>query len=265
LSNTHQKTDLIEFSKNLAEEAGKAILPLFRTALNIESKPSHDWDPVTDADRKAEAVIRKLIEATFPDDEILGEEYGEKPGKSGYKWILDPIDGTRAFVAGMPTWATLIGLYRDEAPVLGVMHQPFLNEMFFGNGQQAWYERGGHKQILTVSKCKDLSEARLGTTSPHLYETFGMAAGFDTLRNKCKLTRYSGDAYYFCMVAAGHLDIALDPQLQPYDIAALIPIIRGAGGTVVEWTGKDPANGGNVLAAANPTLAEQAVEALNSL
>jgi myo-inositol-1(or 4)-monophosphatase len=256
--------ELIDFTRIMASDSGAAILPLFRADLEVENKHAEEWDPVTAADRQAEAVMRKLIEAQFPDDAILGEEYGEKPGRSGYKWILDPIDGTRAFVVGVPTWATLIGLYFEDKPLLGAMHQPFIDELFVGDGQQAFYEKAGRRTALHVSNCTRLESAKVGTTSPHLYEKNGFLAGFERLRDGCRLIRYSGDAYFFSMLAAGQLDIALDPSLQTYDIAALIPIIEGAGGYVREWTGRDPSKGGNILAAASTALMEQALDVLST-
>jgi myo-inositol-1(or 4)-monophosphatase len=215
---------------------------------------SHEtWDPVTEGDRAGERAIRHLIEQHYPDHGIIGEEYGTKPSRSDFTWILDPVDGTRAFVIGLPTWATLIGLYENGVPRLGVMNQPFVGDMFYGNPSGSWLNHRGHIEKLKVRPTQVLSDAALGTTSPHLYKGRD-ASNFDALRNKSKVTRYGGDAYFFSLLAAGHLDVAIDAGLQTYDIAALIPIIRGAGGIVECWDGGDVTLGGNVLAAATPEL-----------
>lgn len=203
--------------------------------------------------------MRQLIEKRFPDHGIHGEEYGFKPARSEYTWVLDPIDGTRAFVIGMPTWATLIGLYKDGKPFIGVMNQPFVGETFIGEPGAAWHVRGGVHTRLAVRSMRKLAEAQAGTTTPTLY---GNVPGFQKFTQTVQMLRYGGDAYFFGLLAAGQLDIALDPGLQAYDIAALIPIIEGAGGVVGEWTGNDPAKGGNIIAATGPALLEEAAAVL---
>jgi myo-inositol-1(or 4)-monophosphatase len=259
-----QINEMADFARFLAVESAAAILPLFRNTLKVDAKAGPDWDPVTEADRAAERVMRFHIENRFPDHGIVGEEFGTKQGASGYKWILDPIDGTRAFVVGMPTWATLIGLYYDEKPLLGVMNQPFVGDMFVGVPAGSTLERLGERQVLRVRKNRSLAQAQLGTTTPHRYPESGLDQGFSGLRNAIQLARYGGDAYFFCLLAAGHLDLALDPGLQIYDIAALIPIIQGAGGVVTEWTGGNPAHGGNIIAAASGELLDQACTILRT-
>jgi myo-inositol-1(or 4)-monophosphatase len=216
-------------------------------------KDHAQWDPVTEGDRAGERVIRALIEKHHPTHGIIGEEYGTKQGSSALTWILDPVDGTRAFVIGLPTWTTLIGLYEDAEPRLGVMYQPFVGDMFYGNPQGAWLNHRGHTEPIRARATSVLSDAALGTTTPHLYKGRDRA-GFERLRDSVKVTRYGGDAYFFALVAAGHLDIAMDPGLQIHDIAALIPIIRGAGGHVGTWADSDPHKGGHVLTAASETL-----------
>jgi myo-inositol-1(or 4)-monophosphatase len=235
---------LLEFARELASASAGVILPQFRKNIAIEVKQAKDWDPVTEGDKAAERLIRSLIEKNFPDHGIIGEEYGTKTGTSAYTWVLDPIDGTRSFVIGMPTWATLIGLYRDGKPLLGVMNQPYVGDMFYGSPDGAWLDHRGQIQ-----------HAAAGTTSPHLYDA---KSNFESMRKSVQLMRYGGDAYFFSLVAAGHLDIAMDAGLQIYDIAALIPIITGAGGVVGTWDGKDPSLGGNIIAASNPALLDEA-------
>lgn len=246
---------LTHFALELADASAKIIVPQFRKNISIDVKAAAEWDPVTEADRAAERIIRGLIEKTFPEHGIIGEEYGTKSTSSVYNWVLDPIDGTRSFVIGMPTWATLIGLYRDGKPLLGVMNQPFVGEMFYGNPNGAWHKHHGKTDAIHVRTYAALAMASAGTTSPHLYDKH---PNFQTLRKTVTSMRYGGDAYFFGLLAAGHLDIALDPGLQIYDIAALIPIIEGAGGVVGTWTDNDPTQGGNVLAASSQALFEEA-------
>ena len=251
---------LLAFARLLATMSAEAILPYFRKPLAIDNKVAEGWDPVTAGDKAAELVIRAEIEKAFPSHGIIGEEFGTKSATSPYTWVLDPIDGTRAFVIGLPTWATLIGLYRDGAPFLGVMNQPFVGDMFYGSADGAYLDhRGEHRQIRCAPP-KPMSEALLGTTSPHLYTD---ESRLTAVRNKVQLMRYGGDAYFFSLLAAGHLDIAMDASLQIYDIAALIPIIRGAGGIVGTWDGKDESQGGNILAASSIELFKETKRIMN--
>jgi myo-inositol-1(or 4)-monophosphatase len=256
MSTPDEITQLTEFALKLADASGKIILPQFRRNIPIDVKAGEVWDPVTDADRSAERVIRELIEATYPTHGIIGEEYGTKTGSSPYTWVLDPIDGTRAFVIGMPTWVTLIGLYLDGQPLLGVMNQPFVGEKFYGNPNGAWHAHQGETQKIHVRPSVKLSSASVGTTAPNFFKDH---QGFARLQSSVTTVRYGGDAYFFSLVAAGHLDIAMDPGLQIYDIAALIPIIRGAGGAIGTWTDNDPTQGGNVMFASSQSLLDEAL------
>jgi myo-inositol-1(or 4)-monophosphatase len=256
MSTQAEITQLTKFALELAEASAKIILPQFRKNITIDNKLEAGWDPVTEADRSAELVIRQMIEKHFPSHGIIGEEFGNKPGGSTHSWVLDPIDGTRSFVIGMPTWATLIGLYRDGQPLLGVMNQPFVGEMFYGNPDGAWTIHNGQTQAIRVRPPVPLSKAALGTTSPYLY---GENSNFEALRKSVTAHRFGGDAYFFALLAAGHLDIAMDPKLQIYDIAALIPIIKGAGGVVGSWTDNDPTQGRDVLCASCQVLLDEAV------
>lgn len=250
---------LTQFALGLAEASAKIILPQFRKNISIDVKAAAEWDPVTEADRAAERVIREMIEKAYPDHGIIGEEYGTKSTGSPYSWVLDPIDGTRSFVIGMPTWATLIGLYRDGKPMLGVMNQPFVGELFYGNPLGAWHQHQGKTDAIHVRAASSLAKASAGTTSPYLYAKH---PNFQNLQKTVTSMRFGGDAYFFSLLAAGHLDMALDPGLQIYDIAALIPIIEGAGGVVGTWTDNDPTQGGNVLAASSQSLLEEACAVL---
>jgi myo-inositol-1(or 4)-monophosphatase len=251
-------TELTGFALELAEAAAAEILPHFRANAPIDIKAAEVWDPVTEGDRAGERAMRHLIEKRYPAHGIIGEEYGKRDGTSGLTWILDPVDGTRAFVIGLPTWATLIALYADGRPLLGVMCQPFVGDTFYGNPDGAWLRHRGEERQLRVAPQRSLADSMGGTTSPHLYKD-AHAASFDRLRGTMKSMRYGLDSYSFCLMASGHLDIAMDPVLQIYDIAALIPIMTGAGGIVSSWSGTDPSQGGNVIATSSQRLMDQAL------
>ncbi len=257
-------TELTNFAVALARASETEILPYFRRNTAIDVKPHVDWDPVTEGDRAGERMIRKMIEERFPDHGINGEEYGIKPGKSGFTWVLDPIDGTRSFVSGMPTWATLIGLYFEGKPMVGVMNQPFVGDMFYGNPNGAWNNYRGTIEQIKTRKGMTVASAAAGTTAPELYRNDADQTAFQNLRQKVKLMRYGGDAYFFAVLAAGHMDLALDAGLQAYDIAALIPIIEGAGGAVGSWNGSVPSKGGNVICAGSEKLLREAIEVMNT-
>lgn len=255
-------TELTNFAIRLAEASSAAILPYFRKNADVEVKSGPVWDPVTEGDRAGERIIRQMIEERYPDHGIHGEEYGWKEGKSGFTWILDPVDGTRSFVCGMPTWATLIGLMHEGRCVVGLMNQPVVGDMFFGNPLGAWHDYRGNRHPIRTRTGIGLAQARLGTTAPELYRTPEDQAAFQRLRAKAQLTRFGGDAYFFAVMAAGHIDIAMDANLMAYDIMPLIPIIEGAGGHVAEWRGGDPAKGGNVITAGSQALLEEALSVM---
>lgn len=251
--------ELTRFAMALAKESAAAILPYFRQNTSVDVKDGPVWDPVTEGDRAGERAIRGLIEAHYPDHGILGEEYGVKEGRSPFTWVLDPVDGTRAFVCGMPSWATLIGLSYEGRPVLGLMNQPVVGDMFYGTPEGAWHDYRGTTVPIATRKGVPLSRATIGTTAPELYRSDENQRRFQALRAKAQLTRYGGDSYFFCLMAAGHIDIAMDCGLQPYDITPLLPIITGAGGVAAEWTGGDLSRGGNVLTAGSRALLDEAL------
>jgi myo-inositol-1(or 4)-monophosphatase len=256
--------DLTDFALALAAAAGSAILPYFRQNTAIEAKPHHSWDPVTEGDKAGERAIRQMIEERYPDHGIHGEEYGRKEARSPYTWVLDPIDGTRAFICGMPTWTTLIGLTCEGRPRLGIMSQPFVQEIFLGTPEGAWNLHGRKRTPLRVRACAGLGDATAGTTAPEQYRSAEDQAGFRRLSSAVKMMRYGGDAYFYSLLAAGQLDIAMDAGLQAYDIAALIPIVEGAGGIVGSWSGSDVSQGGDILCAASPALFEEAVSVMKA-
>lgn len=255
--------DFTTFVDKLATASGETILPFFRTALAVENKLARGFDPVTAADRAAEDAMRNLIRQTFPEHGILGEEYGSEQTDAEYIWVLDPIDGTKSFISGMVAWGTLIGLMRFGEPVYGMMHQPFTRERFTGDSGAAHYRGPAGERDLHVRRCEALSDAVLFTTSPLLMSAADRAK-FVKVENKAKLSRYGGDCYAYCMLAAGQLDIVIDTEMKPYDIVALIPIILGAGGIVTTWENGPPQAGGRIIAAGDARTHAAALELLKS-
>ncbi|BAF90266.1 MULTISPECIES: histidinol-phosphatase [Azorhizobium] len=253
------------FVHDLATRSGEAILPFFRTAIGVEDKgrrKGQSFDPVTEADRAAEQVMRRMITTTFPEHGIIGEEFGNERRDADYVWALDPIDGTKSFISGMPAWGTLIGLLKQGAPVYGMMHQPFIGERFFGDGGSAHYLGPAGKRRLLTRDCGRLEDAILFTTSPLLMNAADRTL-FQSVERDVRLSRYGGDCYAYCMVAAGLVDLVIETGLQDHDIVALVPVIEGAGGIVTNWEGGSPVAGGRVVAAGSKAVHEQALKRLN--
>ncbi|MCO6057940.1 histidinol-phosphatase [Pseudomonas sp. MOB-449] len=250
--------DYLVFAHVLADVAGTEILPFFRTAYELEDKGTQRFDPVTSADRAAERAMRRLIAERYREHGILGEEEGVVEGQSRVHWVLDPIDGTRAFITGLPLWGTLIALNDGDRPRLGVVDQPFIGERFVGDGQSAWL----NGRPIRSRPCELLSRASLMCTSPENFQSAGQRERFQAVKDQARMLRYGGDCYAFCMVAVGQLDAVLEPALKPYDIQALIPIIEGAGGVVTSWDGGDPQQGGAVVASGDRRLHEQILTTL---
>ncbi len=260
--------DLAAFVETLADVAADTILPFFRTALGTEDKNAGGmFDPVTEADRAAEAAMRRLIQATFPHHGIIGEEFGPVQSEAEYVWVLDPIDGTKSFIAGMPVWGSLIGLLHNGCPVYGMMVQPFTLERFTGDGRGAVWRGPGCDHLMTERKlatrrCETLAHATLMTTSPLLYSAAKLKS-FRRIEARARLSRYGGDCYAFAMLAAGHVDCVIEPDLKAHDIVALVPIVEGAGGIVTCWDGGSPARGGDVVASCNGRIHEEALSLLH--
>jgi myo-inositol-1(or 4)-monophosphatase len=254
--------DFAAFVDRLATVSGEAILPFFRTSLGIENKGAPDaFDPVTAADRAAETAMRTLIRENFPDHGIIGEEFGSERTDAEYVWVIDPIDGTKSFICGLPAWGTLIALMRDGEPVYGMMHQPFTRERFTGDSRVARYRSASGERTLRVRRCAALGEAILTTTSPLLMKEPDRRS-FAKVEASVRLSRYGGDCYGYCMLAAGHIDLVIETELKPYDILPLIPIIAGAGGIVTAWDGGSPKAGGRVVAAGDRRTHEAALKLL---
>jgi len=255
--------DFAAFVDTLATVSGEAILPYFRTSIGVEDKSAAGmrFDPVTQADRAAELAIRALIKRDFPEHGIIGEEYGNERTDAEYVWVLDPIDGTKSFISGMPAWGTLIALTHFGTPVFGMMHQPFIGERFSGDGAAASYRGPAGARALLARPCAALGDAIMFTTSPRLMSAEDRAA-FGRVEEAVKLSRYGGDCYAYCMLAAGHVDLVIETGLKPHDIVALIPIVAGAGGVVTAWDGGPATQGGRIIAAGDKRVHAAAMELL---
>lgn len=245
-----------------ADAARHVTLSYFRAKnLNTENKAATDFDPVTRADREAELAIRAVLEKLRPDDAILGEEFGEKPGNTGLTWVLDPIDGTRGFISGTPTWGTLVSVRNAKGPVFGIIDQPYTGERFVGGLQVSELIRGKERSALSVNPAQKLSNAILFTTFPEVGTNDEMVA-FQTLSQRVRLTRYGMDCYAYALLASGNIDLVVEAGLFPYDVQAPIAVVQAAGGIVTDWQGNPAHDGGQILAAASAELHASAMEIL---
>lgn len=251
-----------DFLRRLAAAAAAETLPRFRQAHAVDNKFAEGFDPVTEADRAAERAIRALIGEVFPEDGILGEEFGAVASGNGRTWVIDPIDGTRAFISGLPLWGTLVGLTEEGRATCGLMAQPFTGELFAARDGKAFYEGPGGNRELKTRTTASLAEATLCTTTPALFSG-SEREDYDRLERHVRLARYGTDCYAYCMLAAGHVDLVVETGLQAYDIVALIPIIEAAGGVITTRTGGRAEDGGAIVAAATPALHRAALDVLN--
>jgi myo-inositol-1(or 4)-monophosphatase len=221
------------------------------------------FDPVTKADRAAERVIKRAIRARAPEHGILGEEYGSERPDAPFQWVIDPIDGTRSFITGTPMWGTLIGLLHEQAPVLGLMDQPFTGERFW-TAEKASYalEAGGKPRRIKTRACSRIADALIMTTSPELFEPGVEADGFQRVKHEARMTRYGGDCYAYCLLASGFVDLVIETGLKSYDVVALIPIVERAGGRMTTWDGRPATNGGRIIASGDPALHDRVIKML---
>jgi len=250
------------FFSEVATVAAAETLPRFRRFNEIDNKYTSGFDPVTEADRAAERAIRAVIGREFPEHGILGEEYGPENIDRSHVWVIDPVDGTRAFISGLPVWGTLVGLTVDGDAKAGMMSQPFTGELFYSDGEGSYLVRDGAEQRLSVRSQAKLEDATMFTTTPALFKG-ELRKGFDRLENSVRLSRYGVDCYAFAMLAGGFADIVVEAGLQPYDIVALIPIIEQAGGVVTQRDGGPAEKGGDIVAAASAELHQAALELIN--
>lgn len=257
-------SDDIKLAAHLADIAGSVIRPLFRSDFDQSRKA--DRSPVTEADRSAEAAMRAILEAERPDDGIIGEEYGKHNEGAGRQWVLDPIDGTISFMAGRPIFGTLIALMQDGWPVLGVIDQPVARERWVG---QIGVGTTFNGSPVTTASCRELTEAKLATSSPHYFgadqaEAYMKVAGAVGGNERQGMIIYGGDCYNYGLLASGHIDIVCEAGLEVYDYAALVPVVEGAGGTMSDWQGNplDADSNGDVLALGDPARLDDVLEAM---
>lgn len=254
---------LIETAHALADAAREETLAHFRSdGLAADNKVTTHFDPVTVADRAAETRIRAILEERRPADAILGEEFGPKPGTSGLTWVIDPIDGTRSYMSGTPTWGVLIAVADAKGPLFGLIDQPFIGERFAGGLGVAEVVGPMGRFPLRTRSPRPLAEAILFTTFPEV-GTPEEGSAFDRVKAKAKLTRYGLDCYAYALVAAGQIDLVIEAGLQAYDVQAPIAVIEAAGGIVTDWQGRPALHGGRILAAANRDIHSEAMSVLN--
>jgi myo-inositol-1(or 4)-monophosphatase len=259
--------ELTAFAERLADAARLETLPRFRAQAEVHNKAGALFDPVTDADREAERALRRLIGAMFPKHGVIGEEFGKENESAEWRWVLDPVDGTRAFICGVASWATLIAAEQNGAPALGLIDQPFTDERWIGRrGAACAYVRAGARRICRTSGLETLSRARIVTTDPRKegYFTRDEADAFNAVAAKSRVARFSLDAYAYGLLALGEVDLVMEASLNHHDYAALIPVVEGAGGVITNWRGGPPGTDdrGRVIAAASPALHRSAIEAL---
>lgn len=252
---------LVAFAGELADAAREETLRHFRTGIGIENKAEAGFDPVTPADRAAEQRMRVMIIEHFPDHGILGEEFDERPAAGPFQWTLDPIDGTRAFIAGIPLWGVLIALSVNGRPMIGVIDQPYLDERYIGFPGDSVAMIRGRAVNLRTRACERLDQAVLATTDPFLFPG-AEAQAFARLREHCRLSRFGADCYAYALLAAGEIDLVVESGLKPWDVRALIPVITGAGGIVTHWRGGAASGGGQVIAAGDSRIHAQALSHL---
>lgn len=255
--------DAIAVASAMADAARSAISPHFRALSEIENKHAgEDFDPVTEADKAAERAMREVLASLRPDDGVFGEEYGRTDGSTGWTWVLDPIDGTRAFVAGLPVWTTLIGLVNQEFDaIVGVIDQPVLDERYVGGPSGSFLLTQDTKIELRVSDCDDLRQSVIATTDPFILTPPEQGA-WTHLRHTARIVRYGLDAYAYARLAGGTIDLVAEAGLAPYDAAALIPVVRGAGGLACDWRGNPAKPGGQLVCASSQSVLDQALISL---
>lgn len=252
---------LLDTAHKLANAASKVTLSHFRKNAAADHKGGGLFDPVTAADKGAETVMRDILARDFPDHGIVGEEFGTVNAGADYVWTLDPIDGTRAFIIGVPLWGTLIGLQHHGKPLLGVMDQPFTGERFWNDDRAAWYRGPRGLQRCETRACAGLGHALLTATTPDMFDGEDEVR-FNRLAKAVRMRRFGGDCYSYCMLALGQIDIVAEAQLKPFDIVPLIPIVEKAGGVVCSWDGTPAKDSGRCIACGDPTLLETALALL---
>lgn len=264
MSKTPDFAELMSFAHQLADAAARATLPLFRNLASVDNKLSDGFDPVTAADRNAETAIRALIETHYPTHAITGEEFDDRAGNE-FEWVIDPIDGTRAFISGIPTWGTLIGLNFEGTPVLGMLDQPFTGERYFAAENFGGYLRHTNQDTaLKTRHCASLSQAVIATTTPELFDGTAAEPQWRSISSASKLTRYGGDCYNYALVALGQTDAVVEQGLKNVDIQPLIALVEQAGGIVTNWQGGPAHHGGTAIACGDARLHAELIDMLNT-
>lgn len=255
--------DAVSLANEMADEAAAISLSYFRKPMDVQNKAAGDlFDPVTQADKQVEQIIRQKVSARFPQHGFFGEEGDNEQHDNRHIWVVDPIDGTRAFITGMPAWGTLIALFDGEDVVLGLLDQPFLQERFIAyDGVSSLHSKNG-VQKLSTRATTEIDAAIMHCTTPEMFKDPAQLACFERLASECAMTRYGGDCYGYALLAMGHIDAVIEADLQPYDIQALIPIVNSAGGVITNWQGESAVAGGAIVASANPVLHERLLKRL---
>ena len=238
----------------LRDHARGITLPLFHDGMIVENKADQGYDPVTQADKDAEARLREIILDAFPQDGIQGEEFPDIEGSNEWVWTLDPIDGTRGFVAGVPVWSTLIAISKEDEPIAGLIDLPALDTAFWGEPDRAWREDARGKYEISTQQCARINDAILGCTEPLSMFNSGELAAYNVIRHTARFSRLGLDAFAYGLVASGRMDIVIESLMKPCDTRALIPIITGAGGAITNWHGGSCKDGGRVVAVGDPAL-----------
>ena len=245
-------------------DAGALALQWFRNPLVADDKGGDlGWDPVTEADRSVEALLRERIGSRWPDHQIVGEEHGTTGADDRIRWMIDPIDGTKAFVTGVPAWGILVGLVVDGVAVGGWAHQPYLDETYAAVDGVGAFTHHGERRPLRTSGVTELARATMYTTHPSMFALPEDWPRFERLAGAVRMQRYGGDCMSYCLLALGHIDLVVESHLQPYDIVPLIAIVEAAGGVITDGAGRSPLHGGFVVAAATPELHQQALALYN--
>ena len=256
--------DLTRVAHLMADASRAVISPYFRSAdLGQDNKLAGGYDPVTEADRAAERVMREILAEHRPDDAILGEEYGAQSGTTGLTWVLDPIDGTRGFVSGTPTWGVLIAVGPETGPIIGIIDQPYVGERFLGTPKGATLAHNGQTRAIHTRAARPLSQAVVFTTFPEVGSPTEGAA-FRAVSERAQLTRYGMDCYAYALVASGQVDLVIEAGLNAYDIQGPLALIQAAGGIVTDWEGGPAHQGGRVIAAANANIHAEALAILRA-
>ena len=253
----------LKLMQRLQTKARSVTLPLFTTQIDAENKSATGYDPVTQADIDCEALMREIIQSECPQDGIHGEEFEDVPGENDWLWTLDPIDGTRAFVAGVPVWSTLIAVSHKDRPLLGLIDLPALKQSFWGRPQKAWRaDDDGTQTVLKTRACDGLDHIVLGCTEPLSMLSKVELERYNVIRQTARFSRLGLDAFGYALVAQGRMDVIVEAGLKPCDVRALMPVIEGAGGRLTNWSGGSPLDGGRVIASGDPSLLSELYEIL---